>query len=201
MIRFLQSNWTAYLLGTVVYILTTLLAWRMPANLARVVQTVVKPADATVGPSWTFFNPELDQLIGDLKKEKEALALREAQLHQWEIRLAAERLEINQITQAVHRLQEDFDTNVVRVQAEETGNLKRLARTYSAMDPDGAAHIFRQMDEATLVKILLFMRDADTAPILEALAKPGEAEAKRTAALAERLRQTIGNSPKPPNAR
>jgi flagellar motility protein MotE (MotC chaperone) len=201
MIRLLQSSWAAYLLGTAVYTLTTLLTWRMPANLSAVLQRTVSATDQATGPSWMFSNPELDQLISDLKKEKEALATRQSQLREWENRLAAERLEINQVTQAVHRLQEEFDKNVVRVQAEEAINLKRLARTYSAMDPEGAAVIFKQMDDPTLVKILLTMKDVDTAPILEALSKPGEADAKRTAVLVERLRQAIGPGAKTQNPR
>jgi flagellar motility protein MotE (MotC chaperone) len=191
-ISLLKSKWTASALGSVFFVLVVALSWRTPT----IHPVAAAPlAFSQAGPSWSFFNPELEQLITELNKEKAALAARESQLKQWESRLQTERQEINSITQAVHQLQQEFDKNVVRVRDEESPNLKRLARTYTAMEPESAVAIFRQMEDPTLVKILLCMKDTDTAPILAALAKTGEADAKRTAALSERLRQSVPANP------
>jgi flagellar motility protein MotE (MotC chaperone) len=65
------------------------------------------------------------------------------------------------------------------------------------MTPDGAAKIFAEMDEESVGKILLQMKETDAALILESLSRQGGASAKRAADLSERLRVAArGNSPK-----
>ena len=88
----------------------------------------------------------------------------------------------------MRQLQGDFDKSVLRVKDEETGNLKKLAKVYSGMNPEAAASILEQLDNSAIVKILLFLKDAETASILEALAKKNEASAKRTAQISEQIR-------------
>ena len=188
MIKLLQSSWTASLFGTLLYLATTVFVWHPPSGALTTGDPV-----ATGAPSWEFRNPEVDLLIEELKQEKEAVAKREAQLNELAERLQAERLELNLATQTVHQLQAQFDSNVVRVLAEEALNVKKLARTYAAMTPEGAAPILKQMEEATLVKILANMKESETAPILEAMARQGETEAKRVAAISERLRLSLPN--------
>ena len=70
-------------------------------------------------------------------------------------------------------------------------NLKKLGKTYSGMEPEGAAAIFKQMDDAAIVKILVFMKEQETGPILAALSKMGETEAKRAGDLTEKLRLSV----------
>jgi flagellar motility protein MotE (MotC chaperone) len=190
MIKILQSHWAAALVGMLLYLATTGLAWKPQ----RAVATTPPPATATApasGPSWEFHNPEVDQLIAEMKQEKESLAKRDAQLKEFAERLQTERLEINLVLQAVQQLQTEFDNRVVRVTAEESANVKKLARTYAAMTPEGATPILKQMDETTLVKILATMKESETAPILEAMAHQGVADAKRVAAISERLRLSL----------
>ena len=104
-------------------------------------------------------------------------------------------MELNQVTQTVHRLQRDFDATVLRVQDEETANLKKLAKLYAAMEPASAALVMKELDEPAIVKILLFMKDSEAAPILESLAKKGETDARRVASISERLRLAIFRKP------
>jgi hypothetical protein len=47
------------------------------------------------------------------------------------------------------------------------------------------------MDNETVVKIMLFMKEADTAAILENLGKKGATEAKRAVELSESLRVSV----------
>ena len=56
---------------------------------------------------------------------------------------------------------------------------------------DGAATIFKQMDDTSIVKIMVFMKDQETGPILAAMSKGGETEAKRAADLTEKLRVAV----------
>lgn len=188
--KLLQSPWVAALLGLLLYAGTTAMLWKPPAPVP------VEPAGEAQrepGPSWIFHNAEIEQLVAELKKEKESLAQREKQLADLAARLQSERVEINQVTQHVHQLQVEFDRNVVRAREEETANLKKLAKMYAAMTPEGSAAIFKQLDDTSLVKIMMFMKDTENAPILEQMAKQGDAQAKRAAALSERLRLALPN--------
>jgi flagellar motility protein MotE (MotC chaperone) len=191
MIKLLTSNWTPALFGAVVYLLSTVAFWK-PPTLPHVVPPKGQAGSEAgqIGASWEFTNPEADQLIAELKVEKSTLAKKEQQLDELALRLATERAEVNQATQSVHLLQMDFDKNVVRIQEEETANLKKLAKVYADMTPESAASVFTQMEDPAVIKIMVFMKDSDTAAILESMAKTGVTEAKRVAALSESLRLT-----------
>lgn len=186
MTKLLTSPWTAALIGAVVYLASTVAFWKAPTRPASPLAS--SASAGRTGASWEFTNPEADQLIAELKVEKKALEKKEQQLNELSLRLDAERAEINQATQAVHQLQVDFDKNVVRVRDEETANLKKLAKVYAAMTPDSAATVLAQLDDPSIVKILVFMKEDETAAVLESLAKKGLTEAKRVASLSESLR-------------
>jgi flagellar motility protein MotE (MotC chaperone) len=185
----LTSHWTAAICGAVLYLLGTVVFWK-PPTLPPASASAETAGGASVpnGPSWEFTNPEADQLIAELKDERAALKKREQQLSDLAVRLAAEQTEVNQATQSVHQLQMDFDKNVVRIQEEETGNLKKLAKVYAEMSPESAAKVFTEMDDQSVIKIMVFMKDSETAAVFEAIAKTSAAEAKRVAALSESLR-------------
>ena len=63
------------------------------------------------------------------------------------------------------------------------------------MDPTSAALILKELDEPAIVKILVFMKDSEVAPILESLAKKGETDARRVASISERLRLAVYRKP------
>lgn len=191
----LQSKWMVLLMGTVLYLATTVLVWKPlpapPPSSANDGHGKFTPK----GPSWDFANPEIDQIVEELKKEKTTLADREQKLNELATRLQTERMELNQVTQTVHQLQRDFDATILRVQDEETANLKRLAKLYATMEPASAALVMKELDEAAIVKILVFMKDEEAAPILESLAKKGETDARRVASISERLRLAVFRKP------
>jgi flagellar motility protein MotE (MotC chaperone) len=198
MIKLLQTPWVAALLGIVCYALTTVFSLHPPARVNNEVQAQAVRATVVDTPSWNFRNPEVEQLISDLNREKEAIGARRQELNDYAARLATERQEVNQVMTNITRLQKDFDLNVTRVRTEEAANLKRLAKVYAAMSPEGAGSILKELDDEQIVKILLFMKDAETAPVLESLAKMGEGEAKRAALLSERLRLAASTKNPPP---
>ena len=190
----LKSQWLLALIGAVLYLTVTALLVS-PAKIIPHARTLDFVNSDAPRPSWEFSNPEVGRLIAELKKEKENLGSRAKQLDELEARLAAERAEINVVTQAVHQMQVEFDRNLLRVQGEEQANLKRLAKTYATMSPEGAARIFKEMEEAQVVKIMIFMKEKETAAILESLAQLGEAEVKRVALISERLRTVLVREP------
>jgi flagellar motility protein MotE (MotC chaperone) len=197
--KLLQSGWFAMLAGSILYLgVTVALMGRVPLGHPGQPQAESVSGQGS-GSSWDMSNPELDRLITELKKEKESLSQRDQALKELETRLDAERAEINIVTQAVHRMRMEFEKKYVQVREEETANLKRLAKMYASMSPEGAATILKQMEDEQALKFMVFMKDGETGPLLEAFAKLGEAEAKRAAVLSDRLRTTTYRSalPKP----
>jgi flagellar motility protein MotE (MotC chaperone) len=188
--RIFTSSWMIVLIGAVVYAGSTFLFWKTPAPVPVAARAFTR-APGRPMPSWDFVNPEADQLVAELRTEKEQVAKRGQDLDALALRLEAERAELNQATQTVFRLQSDFDKSILRVQTEETANLKKLAKMYAAMTPDTAATIFASLDDPAVVKIMLFMKESEAAAILESIAKKSQADTKRAAALSERLRVAV----------
>jgi flagellar motility protein MotE (MotC chaperone) len=192
MIKILTSNWMALPVSAIIYTTATVAFWKTPAVSK---QREVTGQKGQSGASWDFKNPEADQLMAELREEKKGVEKKERDLKELEQRLEAERAEVTQVTESVNKMQKEFDQNVLRIQEEETANLKKLAKVYSTMTPEGAAGIFGDMDDPSVAKILVFMKETDTAAILEALSKKGGTEAKRAAALSERLRLASFRNP------
>jgi len=142
-------------------------------------------------PSWKFKNPEMDQWIQEIKREKDALAKREQQLNELETRLSAERQELSAVTQAVSQMQADFDKNVIRLNSQDSANLKRQAKLLSSMTPEGAAATLSEMSDDDIVRILFTMKADDASIALDTLSKSGKAQAKRAASIIERMRRTL----------
>jgi flagellar motility protein MotE (MotC chaperone) len=202
MIRILQTKWMAVTVGTLIYSLTTWLCLQPQKQFmwaAEVLRTAATTKSTkSTGPSWTFQDPELNQLLAELKDEREALRVRAAQLNELEARLSTERQEICQVTQTVYRLRKDLDATVSRVTEEEAVNLKKLAKVYATMSPAGATRILKEMEDDQVVKILTLMKDAESAPILEGFGQGDKQDAKRAALISNRLRLTLLPAKKAP---
>jgi flagellar motility protein MotE (MotC chaperone) len=194
--RFLRSPITAMLLGGLSFLLTTFALVQKP--LAERGKPMPQTSEEKVADFWERHDPEVDLLLEQLKAEKEFLTKRTAELRDLEARLAAERAEINQVTQRVAQLQLEFDQNIVRVKEEETPNLKKLAKLYTTMSPEGASIIFRELEDEVIVKVMRFMSEDQSAPLFDAMAREGEAQAKRAASIAEALRKATTEKKKTP---
>jgi flagellar motility protein MotE (MotC chaperone) len=199
--RFLQSTFFASLLGSLVFLGTSaLLTIKGVASLpVQASEEHHGPPPDTKGPSWSFFNPEMDQIMSDLKTERDEMALREKQLNEMANRLRAEKAELDEALRSVKRIQESVDRSIIQIREDEVINLKRLAKMYATMEPPGAARILREIDDAIIVKILTLMKEPETAAILDAFARLGDPETKRAATLSETLR--IATSSKPSSAK
>ncbi len=204
--KLIKSPWVASIIGMILYLLITAVTMKaaVKKNASTSVETSEEPhaeeADSGHGtmPAWTANSTDVDQMIKELRLEKETLKIRAKQLQDLEARLQSDRQEMNQMTQAVGRMQKEFEAAITKVGEEETANLKRLAKTYSLMTPESAAQVFKQLEETSLVKVLMFMKDSQVSAILDRLAKEGESEAKRVASISERLRLSINPNNTPP---
>ena len=197
MTRILQSSWLVALIGCLLYLGTTMALIR-PASFQRP-RAAIAPAASSLleEPSWKFRNPEFDQWVGELKREREALTLREQQLQELQTRLDSDRQELNTATQTVYQLQAEFDRNVIRIKDQEIDNLKRQAKVLSSMSPDGAAGLITEMSEDAAVRILFTMKPDDASAILETLSKTGKSGAKRAAVITEKMRRALPPDPNP----
>ena len=203
--KFLTSNWMVILLGALTYLGTT--AFLVIKAKDQIVPKPVviaegdgeeqKPVAVTRGPSWEFVNPDLDEMVAELKQQKLDLDAEKKSLLELAQRIQTERQELIQITQQVHRIQREIDQAIVRVRDDEGKNLAKLAKTYAGMSPDGAATVMKGLDDVSLVKVLLFMKESETAPILELIARKSDVDAKRMALVSERLRLAQMSRPKP----
>jgi flagellar motility protein MotE (MotC chaperone) len=199
MSKFLRSTWLIGLLGAVLFLAGMVIILRSQ-NIVVARPNASDPDHAQdphkpPPPPWDTHNPELHQLLEELKAEKTQLAQREKELQELSTRLQSERAELTQTTQTVFRLQREFDQSVVRLREEEVANLKKLAKIYATMTPEGAVAVIKEMDDDQLVKFLVFMKEDESAPILEAFAKLGDVEAKRIAKISERIRLSLHRHP------
>ena len=188
--HFLKSSTGVALIGALLF-LTTTAALLRPGQLELPVPAAEGPREANDDPSWNFKNPELQQWIEEIKREKDNLAQRAQQLQELQKRLDAEREEILAVTQAVHQLQMDFDKDVVRVKAQEMDNLKRETKIVSSMSPEGAAAMLNEMPENQTLAVLCMIKPDIASPILDTMSKMGTAEAKRAAELTARMQRVL----------
>jgi len=191
MTQVLQSRWLAVAVGVIAYGVTTMLSLQ-PHRLIQAQATAAdqKETAPRLVPSWQFLNPEMDQLLKELNTERDNLRTRAQQLEEWQVRLDAERQEMLLFTQKVFQLQAEMDRSVTRIREDEVVNLKKLAKMYAAMSPEGAAKILKEMDDDRVVKILVIMKESESAPLLETLAKENSVQAKRAAGISESIRLT-----------
>ncbi len=175
-------------------------AWRLrvftpPKELPPVVHVAEAVPDTI---SWSFLSPGLERLEDELRSRLETIAVREKELEDYELRLEAERAEMEKLKRDLegHRrnLEEReaaIQSTLVEIRTEEQKNLRSLAATYSALSPAAALAIFREMDDETVVKILAFMKPEPVGLILEEMARTRTGEgtlAARAAVFSNKLR-------------
>jgi flagellar motility protein MotE (MotC chaperone) len=197
MIRLLQSSWLTALTGCLLF-LAVMAALLQPSRFEQVrVAMVEARMPAQEQPSWKFRNPEFEQWVEEIRRQREALALREQQLQELQTRLESERQELNTATQTVYQLQAEFDKSVVRIKDQEAENLKRQAKLMAGMSPEAAAGMVMEMPDDEVVRILFTMKTDEASAILETLSKLGKSEAKFAASITERMRHLLPPDPNP----
>jgi flagellar motility protein MotE (MotC chaperone) len=192
MVRILQSPAAVLAAAFVSFFVTLfLLLHLIPLGQVAAVVAAREPKSADDAPSWRFHNPDIDQWVGQLKTEKDALAVREQQLKDWETRLTAESREIAAVTQAVTHTQEAFDKRVVLLSAQEKDNAKKQLKVIADMTPDGAAAMMNEMRDDEVVRLLYSQKPDVSAAILDAMSKLGQSQAKRAGTITERLKEVL----------
>jgi flagellar motility protein MotE (MotC chaperone) len=140
---------------------------------------------------WDFWTIEIDNLSAELKGQKDALRKREESVAAREARVVAEREELAKLRKQLEGMRAEISGRMVEIEAEEARNLKTLANTYSNLTPKSAIAIFREMDDAMVVKILSLMKADVVSALFEEMGKGAASDpamARRAAAISEKLR-------------
>ena len=190
MTRILQSPVAVGVAACLMFFLTTFVLLRT-LPLGTVSAAGKTPLMADDDPSWRFHNPDIDQWVSQIKSERDALAVREQQLKDWEARLAAESKEIATVTEAVTRTQKDFDKRVLTFTEQQKDNVKKQLKVIADMTPDGAATMMNEMPDDDVARMLYTLKPDVSGGILDAMSKAGGASAKRAAALTQRIRDIL----------
>ncbi len=192
--RILQSPGTLLLLGGSLFF-ATMFAVLSATHFGPVKSPDKISLSAADDPSWKFHNPEMDQWITQIKEERDALAVREQQLKEWEAQLNAQGKELSTVTRTVSNVQADFDKRIVLFTAQEKENAKKQVKIVAGMSADGAATMLFEMPDNEVTKLLVSMKNDVAAGILDAMSKQGDAQAKRAAMLAQKMNDVMDAPP------
>jgi flagellar motility protein MotE (MotC chaperone) len=134
---------------------------------------------------------EKDNLIKMLKEKEEDLKKREDVVVQEEKRLSSLKTEVTDIEKSVSGYQDNIEKYVVRLDESKQKNLKKLAGVFSKMAVEDAGEIIAGLNDNTVVSILVFMKDRNSAQVLGAYARRGKDESSRAARLSEMLKKVV----------
>jgi flagellar motility protein MotE (MotC chaperone) len=163
-----------------------------PLLAKSVVTHEKKPTEELKQKGWDFWTIEIDNLSNELKGERARLKKESELLDQRAVRLAAEEKELGKVRASIESLRKEIADKVIEITADESKNLRTLAQTYAALTPRAVVAIFREMDDATAVKILSLMKADVVGPIFEQMSQTANTDgtplARRAAVLSEKLR-------------
>jgi flagellar motility protein MotE (MotC chaperone) len=157
---------------------------------ARILRAQKKPNEMKK-KGWDFWTIEIENLSSELKEDREKLKLRADEIAQREARVQAAEKELTKARADIEGLRKEISEKVIEMQADEAGNLRKLAQTYANLTPRAVVAIVREMDDATAVKILALMKPDVVGPIFEEMTKTAGTDgplARRAAILSEKLR-------------
>jgi flagellar motility protein MotE (MotC chaperone) len=152
---------------------------------------------------WDFWTIEIENLSNELKDERLRLKKQSDLLDQRAARLAAGEKELAKVRTDVVALRQEIVDRVTEISADEQKNIRTLAQTYTNLTPRAVVAIFKEMDDATAVKILSLMKPDVVGPIFEQMAitlgADGTPLARRAAILSEKLRLMKASKPPTPS--
>ncbi len=119
------------------------------------------------GPSWVYVNPDLDELIIELKTKKEQLKRKEEELKLWELQIQKEMVNLRSITNRVHLLQNDFEETANTLSDSEEENIRRLLSLFKTFQPSQTASILEPMSDEKIAKIFRLLKPSEVGPIVQ----------------------------------
>ena len=181
--------------------------WKSAAPLVELAMTsaalaVKAPPAELKERGWDFWTIEIENLSTELKGERDRLRKQNDLLDQRAAQLAGEAAELAKIRNEIEAMRRSISEKVIEVSADEAKNIRTLAQTYANLTPRAAVSIIREMDDATVVKILSLMKAEAVSTFFKEMSRtagPDGTMAKRVAILSEKIRR-LKSLPKPPAA-
>ncbi|MCH6255831.1 hypothetical protein MLD52_04685 [Puniceicoccaceae bacterium K14] len=158
--------------------------------------TVIKRGDPSP-LEWSFSSEEIDRLRDELNMRIAEVEAKEQELDLYQARLNSDRAEIEDVKNSVELMRQTLLSEVVKLESSEARNLKTLSKTYSTLEPAATVSIFSELDDATVVKILFFMKSDIVGSIFQEMATAGGQDGKlvqRAAKLSDMLRLFTDNT-------
>lgn len=134
--------------------------------------TLATPAGLGGEPgALSFNNPEVNNLLLELRREKSALLQKEKELRQLEQQIKYQKQQLTELTQQVWKVRLDYlqsmtNTRVV-ISENERSNYRDLAMIFTNMPPQNAVLILDKKPSEEIARILSQMEDVWKARILE----------------------------------
>jgi len=194
MLTKLQNPWVGAVGGLLISVgLGALACVRalVPILEQSLVQVAPQAPEESKHRGWDFWTIEIENLSNALKEDRAKLRRQMEQVDLRSSRLAAEEKELAKVRIELEQLRAEIARQVTEIGVDEMKNLRMLAQTYSNLTPRAVMGVFKELDDATAVKILSLMKAEVVGPIFEEMAKAPTADgamARRVAALSEKLR-------------
>ena len=179
--KFLESNLVLVTIGSLLYLGVTFgIIMASVETFRKMTPKQVDPnhiEPVLEGPSWVYVNPDLDELILELKARKEQIKRKEEELKLWELQIRKEMVNLRSITNRVQSLQMDLEESTHTLTDTEENNIKRLLDLFKSLQPSQTASILEPMTDEKIAKIFRLLKPADVGPIVQLwLAQGGKAE-------------------------
>lgn len=145
--------------------------------LSRVGEFVVSPEkiieEIVIGSPehFDFVSQGIDELVEDLRLERQKVAERERQLIELEERINEEKAELKRLSGHIETYRNEISRKIFLLEEAEKKNLKSLATTYANISPEAAVTIFSEMDDVFVVKIMSYMPDDAVASIFQTMSR------------------------------
>ncbi len=174
-----SSNWMPILAAIILGIATSagVLMWRLPSITESVSPSTtsnpstIKTKITSQSKDWDFYTAEIDNLVNELKTERESYEKKKSDFAAVELRIATEKKELTRIRVEIEKMRAELSAQTTEMQSSEKTNVRNLSRTYSNMKPEQAVAIISEMTDSNIVKILSLMKPDIQARILAEMAK------------------------------
>ena len=196
-----DSNWMPIIAAVILGIATSagVLMWRLPSITASSTPveshtpSTIKTKITSQSKDWDFYTAEIDNLVNELKTERENYQKKAKDFAAVELRIATEKKELVRIREEIEKMRSELTEKTTEMQSAEKTNVRNLSRTYSSMKPTQAVAIISEMTDANIVKILALMKPDIQGKILAEMAKTSDGSgnatlAPRAAKLSDQLR-------------
>ena len=173
------SNWLPILAAIILGIATSagVLMWRLPSITESVTPSTastpstIKTKITSQSKDWDFYTAEIDNLVNELKTERESYEKKKSDFAAVELRIATEKKELTRIRVEIEKMRSELSAQTTEMQSSEKTNVRNLSRTFSNMKPEQAVAIISEMTDSNIVKILSLMKPDIQARILAEMAK------------------------------